>query len=111
MGPPPPPRVWRDDRGPDGNRVELVLYVSAGSPASAKALATLRTLLAEFPPNQLRLTVLDVAEHIDAAARDRILFTPTLLCGEREPNVRVLGDLTNREVLLDLLQTVKPGRD
>jgi hypothetical protein len=94
-----------------GTRIELMLYVSAGSAACAKALTTLRMLLLEFPADRVRLTVLDVAQHIEEATRDRILFTPTLLCGVRPPYIRVLGDLTNRAVLLDLLQSATLGRE
>ena len=93
------------------SKVELVLYVSNDSPACAKALAALRGLLAEFPDNHVRLIVRDVAENIEAATRDRILFTPTLLCCAEQPYVRLLGDLTNRAALLDLLQTARLGRD
>jgi hypothetical protein len=107
MGPPLRREVADDDPSRTHSAVELVLYVSTGSPACAKAMATLRGLRLEFPPDQIRLTVRDVAQHIEAATRDRILFTPTLLCGAREPYVRVLGDLTNRSVLLDLLETAK----
>jgi hypothetical protein len=89
---------------------ELVLYVSKDSPACIKALATLQAVLEELPPNHLRLDVRDVATHVDAATADRILFTPTLLYGTREPYVRVLGDLTNRAVLLDLLESIKLNR-
>lgn len=103
MGAPPRKPSAHDDSFADGVQVELLLYVSAGSPACARALATLRALMLEFPANCLRLTVLDVAEHVEAATRDRVLFTPTLLCGAHPPYVRVLGDLTNRSVLLEVL--------
>jgi hypothetical protein len=110
---PPPPRTHAsdDDAAPARTRVDLVLYVSQGSPACAKAVATLRALLSESPGRRIRLTVLDVAEHIEAATRDRILFTPTLLCGTRTrpPHVRVLGDLTNRHVLFDVLEMATLG--
>src|SRR5687767_1982668 len=104
MGP-PLPRSASNNVAASGARVELVLYVSAGSPACGKALTTLRALLLEFPGDRIRLTVLDVAEHLEEATRDRILFTPTLLCGTRQPYVRLLGDLTHRTVLLDLLES------
>ena len=87
-----------------------MLYVSNDSPACGKALATLRAVMATFPPGEVSLVVRDVAENVEAATRDRILFTPTLLCGTREPYIRVLGDLTHRGVLLDVLETVKLER-
>jgi hypothetical protein len=111
MGPRQPQSTPADDPGQLAVLVELVLYVSAGSLACDRALATLRSVLADYPPGRIQLVVRDVAEHVEAAARDRILFTPTLLCGTREPYLRVLGDLTNRAILLDVLETARFGRD
>lgn len=66
-------------------RVELILYVSSNSLPCARAIASLRSMVALFPPGRVTFEVRDVAQHTDAAARDRILFTPTLLCGTGAP--------------------------
>jgi hypothetical protein len=98
------------DRTSPGVEVELVLYVSHDSVACVRALETLRRVILDFPADRIRLQVLDVVQHVEAATRDRILFTPTLLCGTRPPYVRVLGDLTNRAVLQELVEAASLGR-
>lgn len=105
MGPPPP--IWFAEEGVRQRHepLELVLYVSANSPACAKAIQTLSTMLHNLPANYARLSIVDVALDVEAAAKDRVIFTPTLICGRGLPRVRVIGDLSNREVLVDLLES------
>ena len=111
MGPPAPPRFGSNGSREQHAHVELVLYISAESTPCSKALGILKTILLEFPQDLIRLSVLDVAEHIDHATRDRVLFTPTLLCRTRSGETRVLGDLTNRDVLFDVLDAASLGRE
>jgi hypothetical protein len=82
-----------------------VLYVSANSPACAKAIRTLNELFRHLPATYARLSIVDVALNIEAASRDRVIFTPTSMCGRGVPRVRVIGDLSNRAVLVELLQS------
>ena len=105
MGPPPPMWFADDNMRQRSEPLELVLYVSAASPACAKAIQTLSTLLRNLPANYAHLSIVDVALNTEAAARDRVIFTPTLMCGRGLPRVRVIGDLSNREVLAELLQS------
>jgi KaiB domain len=105
MGPPPP--TWFSDEGmrQRSQPLQLVLYVSTNSPACAKAIQTLNTLLRNLPDTYAHLSILDVALNVEAAAKDRVIFTPTLMCGRGVPRVRVIGDLSNREVLVELLRS------
>jgi KaiB domain len=105
MGPPPPVWFADDTMRERSEPLVLLLYVSANSPACAKAIQTLSNLLRNLPPQYAQLSIVDVALNIDAAARDRVIFTPTLMCGSGLPRVRVIGDLSNREVLVELLQS------
>lgn len=88
----------------EGAVIDLVLYTSRSSPASAKAARNIRKLLEALPPARVALQVMDVAENADAAERDRIVFTPTLV--KRSPGARtwVLGDLTNPTVVTDIVR-------
>jgi hypothetical protein len=106
MGAPPPIRIADDQMKNRSEPLELVLYVSADSPACAKAIRTLNGLFQHLPASYARLSIMDVALNVDAAAKDRVIFTPTLMCGRGVPRVRVIGDLSNREVLMELLQSV-----
>jgi hypothetical protein len=104
----PPSRRTTRRRRIDGERRpgDIALYVSAGSVACARAEATLRALLPNF--DHVSLQVIDVARHREAAERERILFTPTLVCRSANgEDIRVLGDLTNLTVLLDVLHSLR----
>src|SRR5688500_17063114 len=70
MGPPPP--MWIvDDMRQRSEPLELVLYISANSPACAKAIRTLNDLFQHVPASYARLAIVDVALNIEAAAKDR----------------------------------------
>ena len=84
-------------------RVELVLYVSAASPASIQAKRNLQRVLKEFAPSQVKLTVCDLVRHPLDADADRVAFTPTLVKRAPEPKMWILGNLRDSEVLSDLL--------
>jgi DNA-binding response OmpR family regulator len=84
--------------------VDLVLYVSADSPASLRARHHLETLLASFEPSQVALEICDVSVDPARGESDHVVFTPTLVsrCGGLA--TWVLGDLADRNMLLELLQ-------
>ena len=100
-------RADRPDPLPATRTRELVLYVSAGSLASARAEATLQRLLAAAPSGELSLRIVDVAQHVDLAERDRVLYTPTLICRHPRGDVRVLGDLSDARVLIEVLADLR----
>jgi hypothetical protein len=86
-------------------RVQLRLYVSADSMNSSRAVLALDQIIRAFPPRGLHTTVLDVANDVDKATADRVLFTPTLIMIDRQQrSTRVLGDLSNVDVLVELLR-------
>ena len=84
--------------------LELVLYVSAQSLASARAEQAVRSLLPE-DRSGVHLTICDLALHPDAGDEDNIVFTPTLVKREPPPRAWILGDLSRSETLADLLRT------
>src|SRR5205085_12505079 len=85
-------------------RVELVLYVSPASLACARAQRVMDTILRGYDPASIDFQVRDLITETDAAVRDRILYTPTLLKRSPPPNVWVLGDLSRPWIVTDLLQ-------
>jgi hypothetical protein len=84
--------------------VELVLYVSPQSLACARAQRVMQDILQRYDRDVIAFRVCDTTEEPDAAARDRIIFTPTLVKRSPPPNMWVLGDLTKADVVTDLLQ-------
>ena len=96
--------------GPDAQRprrpVELVLYVSPASPASARAQHNIHELIARLGGSRVDLDVCDVSEDAERAEADRILFTPTLVV--RRPLLTwIVGDLTNGEEVLRILRSME----
>lgn len=84
--------------------VELVLYVSAHSLASARALAVLRSAVRERG-RAVKLTVCDLAARPEAAEDDNVVFTPTLVKRHPAPRTWILGDLSRAEAVQALLET------
>ena len=100
----------RSDRSPAGPgrdavdpSVQLVLYVSSNSPASLRARRHRESALARFEPGQVRLEVCDVAQDPARGEADHVVFTPTLVTRCAGEASRVLGDLGDGAMLMDLL--------
>lgn len=96
----------RESRAEARRPVELVLYVSPGSPASARAQRNIQDLIGRLDRSQVDLDVRDVSEDAERAEADRILFTPTLVV--RRPLLTwIVGDLTNGEEVLRVLRSME----
>jgi circadian clock protein KaiB len=87
----------------DRARIELVLYISAASPSSVRAVANLQRLLRRYRSGQVSLSVRDLTEDPSCGDADQIAFTPTLYKREPAPPMWILGDLSRPEPLLELL--------
>lgn len=88
----------------DGPRIEFILYVSAASASSLKAVRNMQRLLAGYDPGQVAFSVCDLSrESPPSVVEDRIAFTPTLVKRRPEPRAWVLGDLENIRFVADLL--------
>jgi CheY-like chemotaxis protein len=83
--------------------VELVLYISPHSLACARAQRVMHDILRRYDARQIEFRVCDTTRDPDAAAKDRIIFTPTLIKRSPPPHVWVLGDLSKADVVTDLL--------
>ena len=83
---------------------QLVLYVSPESHASLKARANLAAILERYGSDKVRFEVCDVSREPLRAEADRILYTPTLVVKSGAP-AWIVGDLSNREAVVQLLRT------
>jgi CheY-like chemotaxis protein len=86
-------------------RVQLVLYVTKPWPSSQRAIRNLETALAGLAAGEVGLEVCDLAREPERADHDRVIFSPTLVRVRPEPRMWVVGDLTDRAVIADLLST------
>ena len=84
-------------------RLELILYVSAASPASVRAELAMKEVLKRFATDEISYSVCDLAKYPGEAERDRVIFTPTLVKRFPAPRAWVLGNLDNPSIVVELL--------
>ena len=75
------------------------LFVAGGTPNSAEALGNLTMLCEICLPHQHDIEIVDVFREPGRALAEGIFMTPTLLRLEPAPITRVVGTLSNAEVL------------
>ena len=86
------------------DQIELVLYISASSPSSVRALANLRRILRRYKSKHVAVDVCDLTTDPSCGERDQIAFTPTLCKRAPDPPMWILGDLSRPEPLIELLE-------
>ena len=79
------------------------LYVAAEAQNSVQALGNLNALCREHLPGRFEIEVVDVYRHPRRALGDGILMTPTLLKLEPAPARRIVGSLSQTQVVLRAL--------
>lgn len=83
--------------------VRFRLYIAGQSPNSVLALRNLRALCEQHLGGGHEIEVVDVLRHAGAALDDRILVTPTLLKLAPAPTCRIIGNLSQADVVLATL--------
>ena len=78
----------------------LKLYVTGKTPRSQRAIANLQRFCDLELPNQHQIAIVDVLEQPQLAEEEKILITPTLVKEMPLPCERIIGDLSNTEVIL-----------
>lgn len=84
-------------------KVELALYITLPWPSSLRAQANLSRVLRGVREGEVRLSICDLAREPERAERDKVLFSPTLVKVWPAPKMWILGDLSEPDVLTDLL--------
>lgn len=77
----------------------LKLYVSGDSPRSRRAIANLQEFCDRELPQISQIQVVDLLKYPEIAEAEKILITPTLIKELPLPQERIIGDLSQREVL------------
>lgn len=75
------------------------LFVTGRTRQSQAAVQNLRAYFAEFPDLEYDLNIVDVLEQPDRAEECRILATPTLVRRLPLPSLRIIGDLSEKEIV------------
>lgn len=71
------------------------LYVAGRTARSQAAVSNLRFLCESHLPSQYEIEVIDAVERPDLAEEAKILATPTVVRIEPQPQLRVIGDLSD----------------
>jgi circadian clock protein KaiB len=82
----------------------LRLFMAGNGQNSQKALANLRSLCQERLEGRYTIETVDVAQDFQAAVKDNILVTPTLILVAPLPRVVVLGNLSDSAKVLAALR-------
>jgi circadian clock protein KaiB len=78
----------------------LKLYVAGGNARAEAAIANLRRICDEDLKGEYALEIIDVLKNPEAAEKERILATPTLIKQLPPPLRRVIGDLSDKDKVL-----------
>ena len=79
--------------------VVLRLYVAGSSPNSQLARKNLEAVLESLGLREVALEIIDVLEEPLRGLEDGVLVTPTLVRSSPPPVRRVIGNLSQREIL------------
>ena len=82
-------------------RYELRLYVTGMTARSAQAIARTRAMCEEHLKGRYELRVIDIYKHPQLTREEQIIAAPTLVKRLPLPLRRMVGDLSNRERVLD----------
>ena len=84
-------------------RYALTLYVTDEVGKSVRALANVKKLTAELEPDRHELEIVDILEKPEMAAEDHIIAVPALIKKLPLPVRKVIGDLSDREGVINAL--------
>jgi hypothetical protein len=91
------------DAPPARPKLEIVLYVSAASEKSNKALRAIQDVLAQYVSSQVKFSTCDLALRPQDGEADSVVFTPTLVKQGPGPRTSIIGNLDQADILKDLL--------
>ena len=87
---------------------ELVLYVSGATPNSTRAVRNIRAICEEYLPGNYVLRILDIYQQPELAQQAQLVAAPTLVRLRPLPPRRLVGDLSNRSVVVRVLGLDQP---
>jgi len=79
------------------------LYISGLSPNSVQAVANLNALCREHLAGRHEIEIVDVLKDPKRALSDSVLLTPTLVKLSPAPERKMVGALSSKEAVLDML--------
>ncbi len=89
--------------GAAGNKYVMSLYVIGMSPASLLAIKNLKSICESYLKGQYLLEVTDILKHPDCMYENNLIASPTLIKRSPAPVKKLVGDLSNRDRVLEAL--------
>lgn len=86
----------------------LLLFVKGSTPRAQQAIRNIREICEERLEGKYELEVIDLSRNPEQARKHQILAVPTLLKELPEPLRKVVGDLSEKEKVLEGLD-IKPS--
>ena len=86
------------------SKISIKLYVSGDSLRSRRAISNLQTFCDRELAAKSKIEIIDVTKHPEIAEAEKIIITPTLIRELPLPKERIVGDLSNTEILSWLLK-------
>ncbi len=86
------------------NQGELRLYVTGSTLLSTRAIENIEALIREELRGAYACEIVDVLQRPDLAEEDGIFATPTLVRRVPAPVRKLIGDLSDRELVLNSLR-------
>ena len=90
---------------PPGNRetTRFRLYVAVDTPNSVRAVANLQAICQEHLQGSYKIEMVDILQEPLRALSEGVLVTPTLVRLSPPPLRKIVGDLSDRNVVLKAL--------
>jgi len=85
-------------------KLSLTLFVTGRSIRTNNAIENLNAVLERVEPHDYELNIIDVLENPEAAEEQYIFATPTLVKYDPQPARKIIGDLSDTELLLKNLE-------
>lgn len=82
---------------PDSQTIHLRLYVTGQTASAQRAQNALKALVANHCEDDFRVQVIDVLSNPEAAVRDNVYATPTIIRSDNGIERRLIGDLSSSE--------------
>jgi circadian clock protein KaiB len=90
--------------------LRLRLYVAGDAPNSLAALANLKAALATVAEDRIELEIIDLLQQPERGLADEVFMTPMLVRHGRQPERRMLGNLSATGALRGVL-VIDEARD
>ena len=84
-------------------KMVLRLYVTEMAPNSTQAIANITQICQEYNLKEVDLQIIDIFENPQQALSDSILVSPTLVKVSPPPKRIIIGDLRDKERVVEIL--------